>query len=149
MRGVREERRLEVDDVAEAVAERLSRQQYLRTHRRFVFLIEEAVLWYRMFAPEVHREQLLHLEAVTRGAFSQVTLGVILQRADRGGYRVRESFEIIDDGVVAIELLSGYLRLTHPDEVAMYREAWRRLHALAVVGGQARALIAAARQSLG
>lgn len=146
LRGVREERHLEVDDVAEAVAERMSRQRILRTYRRFTFIIEEAAMRYRMFGADTHREQLLHLMDV--GRLPSVSFGVIPQDANRDGYRVRESFEIVDDDTVTIELLSGYLRLTHEVEVAMYREAWTRLNALAVHGDRARALITAAVATL-
>ncbi|MFG1998627.1 helix-turn-helix domain-containing protein [Spirillospora sp. NPDC048911] len=146
LRGVREERRLAVDDVAEAVTERLSRSRYLRTHRRFAFIVEEAALRYRMFGAEVHRQQLHHLMEVMW--LPSVSFGVIPQSADRGGYRVREAFEIIDEDTVTIELLSGYLRLTHPAEVAMYRQAWNRLSNLAVVGDPARALVEAAIAAL-
>ncbi|GAA2129730.1 DUF5753 domain-containing protein [Actinomadura napierensis] len=146
LRGVREERRLDVDDVAEAVAERMARQRILRTRKRFAFLLEEAALRYRMFEVEVHREQLLKL--LDAGRLPSVSFGVIPQSADRAGYRVRESFEIIDNDTVTIELLSGYLRLDHPAEVAMYHQAWKRLSALAVHGDPARALITAALENL-
>lgn len=147
LRGVREERRLLVDDVAEAVAERMARQRLLHSRGRFTFVIEEAALRYRMFTPDVHREQLLHLLDV--GRLPSVSFGVIPQDADRAGYRLRESFEIVNDDTATIELLSGFLRLDHPEEVAMYREAWSRLSALAVHGDRARALVTAALEALG
>jgi transcriptional regulator with XRE-family HTH domain len=145
--GVRAERHIEVDDVAQAVGERMSRQRYLRTRRRFLFIMEEAVLRYRMFGDDVHREQLRHLlEVMGR---PQVSLGVIPQSADRDGYRVRESFEIVDADTVTIELISGYLKLTHRTEVTMYMESWDHLMTLAVHGERAEALIASALDALG
>ncbi|MFC4007786.1 Scr1 family TA system antitoxin-like transcriptional regulator [Nonomuraea purpurea] len=140
--GVREERHVEVDDVAEAVAERMSRQRFLRTHRRFLFIVEEAVLRYSMFSHRTHREQLQHLLQVM--GWPSISFGVIPMSADRSGYRVRESFELVDDDKATIELISGFLSLTHSDEVAMYAEAWDRLAALAVHGDQARALVLSA-----
>jgi len=40
----------------------------------------------------------------------------------RRGHRPRESFDITDSDLVTIELLSGFLSLTHPDERQTYRE---------------------------
>jgi len=144
---VRRERGLEVDDVAEAVAERLGRQRNLRRpSARFSFLIEEPVLWSQPFGPDVQREQLAHLLTVMR--LPTVSFGVIPVAADRRGIRPRESFDITDDRLVTVELISGYLSLTHPDELAIYRRAWADLQSLAVYGDKARAIITAAMESL-
>ncbi len=52
--AVRHERGVEVDDVADALAERIGRQGYLlQRDRQFVFVIEEPVLWFR---PSDHRD---------------------------------------------------------------------------------------------
>lgn len=144
--GVREERGVEVDDVAEAVAERLGRQRWLRTRKRFMFVVEESVLRFRPFGVDAHREQLEHLMTAMR--LPSVSLGIIPLDADRGGYRPRESFDVTDDTLVTIELLSGFLSLTHPDEITAYVSAWARLLALAVHGDPARALITAAAEAL-
>ena len=53
-----------------------------------------------------------------------VSLAVIPLDADRRGRRPRESFEITDSGLVTIEMLTGFLSLTHPDEIAAYVTAW-------------------------
>jgi transcriptional regulator with XRE-family HTH domain len=142
---VRRERGLEVDDVAEAVAERLGRQRNLRrASARFVFVVEEPVLWFRPFGAEVQRDQLRHLLEVMR--LPAVSFGVIPMNAGRRGFRPRESFDITDDEFVTVELISGFLSLTHPAEVAMYRKAWADLMSLAVHGDRARALITAAME---
>ena len=147
LRGVRRDRRLEVDDVAEAVATRMDRQQNLhRPGVRFAFLLEETVIRYQYFAANLHRAQLEYLMEAMR--LPAVSMAIIPMNADRHGVRARESFVIdtfTDTAVEArIELLSGLLTLTHPEDVALYRRAWDDLVALAVVGDDARALIRAA-----
>lgn len=83
---------------------------------------------------------------------SVYAMAVIPMGIDRRGIRARESFEIdtFPDGRVEaqVELLSGLLTLTHPDDVALYRRAWDDLFDLAVVGHDARALIRSALASL-
>lgn len=82
-----------VDDVAAAVRERMDRQRVLREGgRRLVFLLEEAVLHYRLVEPEVHAEQLEHLYEVMR--LPSVSLGVIPLTADRRRPRPVEGFVI-------------------------------------------------------
>jgi hypothetical protein len=145
---VRRERGLAVDDVAEAVTERLGRQRNLRrAGARFEFLVEEAVLRQRPFGADVQREQLRHLLEAMRLP-SVVVFGVIPERADRAGFRPRESFDITDDSLVTVELISGFLSLTHPGELAIYRRAWADLASLAMIGRRARALINDALDSL-
>ncbi len=50
---------------------------------------------------------------------------------------------------VNVELISGYLTITQPREVAAYAQAFAELAELAVHGASARALIDKARDSLG
>lgn len=117
MAGVRRERGLETDDIAEAVAERIGRQGYLlQRGRQFVFLLEEPVLRFRPYGPGVQREQLAHLLTAMR--LPSLHLAVIPLDADRRGLRPRESFDITDTSLVTIEMLTGFLSLTHPDEIA-------------------------------
>jgi transcriptional regulator with XRE-family HTH domain len=145
--SVRAERGVQVDDVAEAVAERIGRQGYLlQRDRQFLFVVEEPVLWFRPYGAEVQREQLTHLLDVMR--LPSVSLGIIPMRASRRGYRPRESFDITDSDLVSIELLSGFLSLTHPDEIAVYVTAWEQLYSIAVHGKKARALISGALAAL-
>ncbi|HUY47278.1 MAG TPA: helix-turn-helix transcriptional regulator [Streptosporangiaceae bacterium] len=145
--GVRRERGVEVDDVAEAVAERIGRQGYLlQRDRQFVFVVEELVLRFRPYGTAIQREQLTHLLDATR--LPSVTLAVIPMAADRHGLRPRESFDITDSSLVTIELLSGFLSLTHPDEIASYVTAWEQLLSIAVRGKAARSLIADALSAI-
>jgi len=56
---VRQERGVEVDDIAEAAAGRIGRQGYLlQRDRQSVFVIEEPVLRFRSCGTEVQRDQL-------------------------------------------------------------------------------------------
>ena len=145
--GVRAERGVEVDDIAEALAERIGRQGYLlQRGRQFLFVIEEPVLWFRPYGPGIQREQLAHLLDVMK--LPSVSLGIIPLRADRHGHRPRESFEITDTDLVTIEMLTGFLSLTHADEVTAYDTAWEQLYSIAVHGTKARALITDALAAL-
>ena len=150
LQGVRRERRVEPDDVADAVAERLSRQRWLRVPgKRFEFMLEETVLRYRPYGDTVHREQLLHLAEVAR--LPAVTLWVVPMDADRRGIRPRESFDINTfphRREVMVELLSGLLTLNHSGDLEMYQTAWEELKTLAVRGAAARALIGEALKRL-
>lgn len=151
LRGVRRDRRLELDDVAEAVTARMERQRNLhRPGVRFVFLLEETVLRYLYTAPDVHRAQLEHLMEAMR--LPAVSVTIIPMNADRHGIRARESFDIdtFTDGNVKahVELLSGLLTLTHPDDVGLYRRAWGDLVGLGVTGEEARTLIRSAMVAL-
>lgn len=145
--AVRAERQVEVDDVAEAVAERIGRQGYLlQRDRQFLFVIEEPVLRFRPFGAEVQREQLAHLLDAMR--LPSVLLAVIPMNADRRGVRPRESFDITDSSLVTVEMLTGFLSLTHPDEIGAYVTAWEQFLSIAVRGRAARALIHAALAEL-
>ena len=140
MTGVRRERGTETDDVAEAVAERIGRQGYLlQPGRQFVFLLEEPVLRFRPYGTAVQRDQLAHLITATR--LPSVLLAVIPLDADRRACRPRESFDITDTSLVTIEMLTGFLSLTHPEEIAAYVTAFDQLLSIAVRGSAARTLI--------
>jgi len=138
--SVRREREVEVDDVAEAVTERIGRQGYLLQHgRQFVFVIEEPVLRFRPYGTDIQRAQLTHLLTAMR--LPSVLLAIIPLNADRRGFRPRESFDITDSSLVTIEMLTGFLSLTHPDEIRAYVTAFEQLLSIAVRGKAARALI--------
>lgn len=126
-------------------------RQRNRPDARWVFVLDGQVLWHRVTSVDVHREQLRHLLDVrSRPA---VSLGVIPLTADRTGDGVHgvwpeESFSIVDTDLVNVELVSGYLSMTQPDEVAAYIAAWKRLFALAVHGDKAAEQIHAALAAL-
>ncbi|MFD8979284.1 helix-turn-helix domain-containing protein [Streptomyces sp. NPDC059564] len=136
-----------VDDVADAVAARMERQRVLyEGDRRFAFLVEESVLRSGIGGSEVMTGQLGHLISIA--SLPNVSLGVVPMRPDRERWPA-EGFWIYDAAQVNVELISGYLTLTQPSEVAMYAEAFTELAELAVYGAQARALITSAVSALG
>lgn len=136
-----------VDDVADAVAARMERQRVLyEGDRRFAFLVEESVLRSGIGGAEVMTGQLGHLISIA--SLPNVSLGVVPMRPDRERWPA-EGFWIYDAAQVNVELISGYLTLTQPSEVAMYAETFAELSALALHGAPARALITSAMDTPG
>ncbi|MFA1538052.1 helix-turn-helix domain-containing protein [Actinomadura monticuli] len=151
LESVRVEQHVEVDDVAAAVEERMDRQRVLRRpDARFVFLLEEQVLHHRVVPVQVHAEQLLELLAVA--GLPSVSLGIVPLAADRSraGHRVwpEHTFVITDSELVTVELVSGFLSVSQPTEIADYVAAWERLFGLAVHGEKARQIITSALDRL-
>ncbi|MCX2970370.1 MULTISPECIES: helix-turn-helix domain-containing protein [Streptomyces] len=138
--------RVSMDDVADAVAARMERQHVLyEGNRRFAFLIEEPVLRNTLSAAETQRTQLEQLLIVSR--LPNVSLGVIPVSQRRPRLPV-ENFWIYDVAQVNVELVSGYLTITQPSEIASYADTFAGLADMAVYGPKARALITTARDSL-
>lgn len=151
LEAVRHEQVVAVNDVTEAVAERMERRRVLhRADARFVFLLEESVLWYRTTRPSVHAEQLRHLLSVM--LMPSVLIAIIPRTADRTttgwGVWPEESFTMTDFAQTNVELVSGYLTITQPEEVAMYVSAWERLFFIGAIGESAKALILQAIEAL-
>ncbi|ONI76788.1 transcriptional regulator [Kribbella sp. ALI-6-A] len=135
------------DDVDDAVAVRRDRLRLLHEgNRTFAVLIEESVLRTVIGGADVMAGQLGHL--LTVGELPSVSLGIVPMGLDRTGMPPVEDFWIFDDSQVNVELISGYLTITQPGELAMYADAFRRLAELAVVGAPARRLITAAIDAL-
>lgn len=140
-------RRVDVDDVADAVAVRMERQRVLyEGDRTFAFLVEESVLRNGIGGTDVQIGQLGHLFTVA--SLPNVSLGVVPMGVDRSRMPV-EGFWIFDSAQVNVELVSGYLTITQPSEVAMYADTFAELASLAVYGAAARGLITMAMNSLG
>lgn len=132
-------RRVAIDDVADAVVARMERQRVLyEGRRRFAFLLEESVLRNGLGNPDTQAEQLEHL--VTVAALPNVSMGVVPARLGRSRMPV-EGFWIFDTAQVNVELVSGYLTITQPSEIALYADTFTALADAAVYGGKARALI--------
>ncbi|WP_059013462.1 helix-turn-helix domain-containing protein [Streptomyces specialis] len=134
------------DDVHEAAAARVQRSSIIhRPGRRFLLLIEEAVLHYQLGDADAMAAQLGHL--LTAGALPAVSLGII--PADLPDRRIRplETFHMYDD-LVAVEMLTARVTVTQPSEVAQYRRAFEELRQLAVYGAEARALVVKAIEAL-
>ncbi|MFF4601887.1 helix-turn-helix domain-containing protein [Streptomyces sp. NPDC001339] len=140
-------RRVEIDDVADAVAARMERQRVLyEGQRRFAFLVEESALRNGLGSTDTQIEQLEHL--LTVSSLPNVSVGVIPVKVGRTRMPV-EGFVIFDKVQANVELVSGYLTLTQPSEVAMYADTFAMLADMAVYGTKVRALITAAMDSLG
>jgi hypothetical protein len=135
------------DDVDDAVRARMSRNRILQSPgHRFVMLIEESVLRYRLGGAETMAGQLGHLlDALT---FPSVGFGVIPFSADGRPMWTLETFTVFDDSRVHVELLSAQVTVTAPSEITLYARAFERLAGMAVYGPQARILIASAIDAL-
>lgn len=142
-----QKRRVQVDDVADAVAARMERQRVLHEgQRRFAFLMEESVLRNGLGDLDTQAEQLDHL--LTVAALPNISVGVVPTALGRLRMPV-EGFWIFDRAQVNVELASGYLTITQPSEVAMYAETFAVLAGMAAYGSAARGLIGKARDVLG
>jgi transcriptional regulator with XRE-family HTH domain len=135
------------DDTDEAAAVRADRLRLLREgDHRFFVVIEESVLRNIIGGAEVMAGQLGHL--ITVASLPSVSLGIIPMGLERDVVWPVEDFWIFDDRQVNVELVSGWLTLTQPREVAMYSKAFSDLSDLAIRGAKARALITAAIDAL-
>ncbi|MDP4501090.1 helix-turn-helix domain-containing protein [Nonomuraea turcica] len=127
------------DDAEEAAAVRTKRAQIIRKPgHRFAFVIEEAVLYYRMGGPEVMADQMEHLLSVM--TLPSVSFGVIPRDITRSVH-VTHNFSIFDDVQVSVELVSAAVTVTAPGEIARYEREFARLAEMAVYGEKARELI--------
>ncbi|MFF3763002.1 helix-turn-helix domain-containing protein [Streptomyces sp. NPDC001922] len=135
------------DEVEDAVAARLERSRIIHEPgRRFVLLVEEAVLRYQVGDADAMAAQLGHLLAV--GALPSVSLGVIPFATSSRPVCPQETFHMYDDTLVSVELLSAQVRITQPAEIALYSKAFEQLRGLAVYGPEARSLIVKAIEAL-
>lgn len=127
------------DDVAEAVAARVARSRFLyEGNHRFVVLMEESVLRYRIGDEETMTGQFRHLLTVM--PLASVSLGVIPFAAQRTVWPL-EAFYLYDNRRVAVETLTAKIGVTQPRELADYARAFAELSKIAVYGDRARALI--------
>ncbi|WP_116951624.1 helix-turn-helix domain-containing protein [Jiangella endophytica] len=144
--GSIQRRRGLVDDVEQALAARVKRQRLLhRGGRVFAFLVEESLLNTGVGGPDVMADQLRHLTEVA--SLPNVSLGIVPARPDRDVWPV-EDFWIYDSAQVNVELVSGYLTIAQPGEIALYTDTFTQFAELAVYGNEARALIRAALDRL-
>ena len=88
-------------------------------------------------------------EAINGLAGTEVSLGIIPLGTDRSkSMWPVEAFWMFDEAQVAVELVSAYLTITQPHEIAMYMDVFAGLAAQAVYGPPARKLIADAIAAL-
>ncbi|MFE7354380.1 helix-turn-helix domain-containing protein [Streptomyces sp. NPDC057543] len=140
-------RELPTDDSAEAARARVERSRIVHERgHRFVLLVEEAVLHYRIGDSDAMAAQLGYL--LTAGALPAVSLGIIPTTASRSQWP-RETFHVYDDSLVSVELVSAQVRITQPSEITLYMKAFEQMRQTAVYGAEARALIVKAIDALG
>lgn len=139
----------EIPDEAEAAAAaRVERSRVIHEPgHRFVLLVEESALYFRMGQEEAMAAQLGHL--LTAGALPSVSLGVIPMATPERTLWPMETFHVYDDTYVSVELLAAQVNIVQPDEVALYLKAFERLRTMAVYGSDARALVLKAIAALG
>lgn len=136
------------NDVPGAVDARLERSRIIHEPgHRFVLLIEEAALHYRLSDAEAMAAQLGHL--LTAGALPSVSLGIIPAAVPERSIWPMETFHVYDDALVSVELLTAQVTVTQPSEIALYVRAFEQLRQLAVYGPEARACIVRAIEALG
>ena len=134
------------DDVDDAVAARMQRQQVLyRSGKRFHFVVTEAVLRYLLCPPEVMAGQLDRL--VSLSTLTTIRFGVIPFEVQYPIAPVH-GFYIYDERVVHVENFTAVLRLTQPSEVAAYVKLFDQFAKVARYGAEARAIITQALADL-
>jgi hypothetical protein len=134
------------DDVAEAVAARMRRNQLLHAPgHRFALVAEEAVLRYRVGNAAIMAEQLDHLLKVIE--LPSVWFGVIPFTVEPRPVWTLETFTCFDEDRAHVELLAAQVTVTVPREIRLYLNAFDELAALAVSGDEARGLIVAAMRA--
>jgi transcriptional regulator with XRE-family HTH domain len=135
------------DDVDQAVAARMKRNRIVSSDgHRFVMLIEESVLRYRIGGPDVMSAQLGHLLSCI--ALPNARIGIIPFAVDARPMWTLEAFTVFDDTRVHVETLTAQVTVTAPGEVIVYLRAFDHLARLAVYGTEARTLITAAINTL-
>ncbi|MBW8703725.1 helix-turn-helix domain-containing protein [Streptomyces sp. NPDC003328] len=134
------------DDSADAAHARVERSRIIHEQgHRFVVVIEEPVLHCQVAESDAMAAQLGYL--LTVGALPAVSLGIIPMRARRVRWP-EETFHVYDDRLVSVELVSAEVTVTQPSEIGLYMEAFEELRSMAVYGGEARALILKAIETL-
>ena len=127
------------DDAVEAAAARLERSQIIHEPgHRFVMVIEEAVLYYQFGDADAMAAQFGYL--LTAGALPAVSFGIIPMSTRERALWPQETFDVHDDTLVSVELISAEVNVTEPSEIALYIKAFEQLRSMAVYGAEARAL---------
>ncbi|HVK24747.1 MAG TPA: helix-turn-helix transcriptional regulator [Actinokineospora sp.] len=127
-------------DVEEAVRVRLRRQQILYEPGRTIeIMVAESALGMPVCDARAMRAQIDRLSSAVD--LPTVRFGVLPMHIQYP-HLLPNGYWIVDDEVF-IEHVSGELRIDDPEQVAVYHRLTDRLWPLAVVGDQARALLAA------
>jgi len=147
LRRAAEFRGLGYDDSAEAAQARVERSRVIHEPgHRFVLLLEEAVLHYRIGDADTMAGQLGSI--LTAGSLPSVSLGIIPMATHDRVLGPRETFHVYDDTLVSVELVSARVRVKQPSEISLYLKSFEQLRSMAVYGAEARALIQRALEAL-
>ncbi|MFE9252461.1 helix-turn-helix domain-containing protein [Streptomyces sp. NPDC007088] len=139
LEGIRR-RRSVPDDLEETMWARMERQKILKDgSRRFSLVLEEAALHYQLGDRALMIEQLSRI--ITVSAYSNVSIGIIPRSVPRTEMWPVEDFWLFDDREASVETVSALLTLKQRSEVALYQDAFTRLHKLARHGSDAFPLI--------
>lgn len=99
--------------------------------KRFVFLLAESALRWRMGSADLMCEQIDHLVQIVRRP--NVQLGVVPWTADANMVALH-GFQVYDERVVTLSVLTGNATITDPHDVREYLALFSRLERLAVRG---------------
>ncbi len=126
------------------VAAQMERQKILyEPGRLFRIVILEAALSTRLVSPATMAGQLDRLLAVTLGGMPSLDFRIIPASQPVPVFPL-SGFVIFDDHLVSIETITGEHRISDPEEVNAYTQAFDLLHSAGVGGRAAGALIRAA-----
>jgi transcriptional regulator with XRE-family HTH domain len=133
------------EEIADAVAARMQRQAVLSdASKRLCWVINEAALRWRMGSDRLMAAQLERLAALAVEPHLDVRV-LPFERTEPAwhshGFYLYSDRADGEPDLVNIELLTGPMNVRDPDQVAQYREAYERLAALSVGGGDAAQLI--------
>ncbi len=128
-------------DVEDTVAVRMERGRLLLSgDRLFHFVLGEHALRAALADRDVMQDQLRHLREVSR--LPRLRLGILPTRVRH--YMTFCGFWIFDDREVQIETYSAAVRITQPQEIAMYAKVFEHYSKRALYGEQAQDLISQA-----
>ncbi|MEU4765819.1 helix-turn-helix transcriptional regulator [Actinosynnema sp. NPDC023794] len=99
--------------------------------KRFVFLLAESALRWRMGSADLMCDQIDHLVQIVRRP--NVQLGVVPWTADANMVALH-GFQVYDERVVTLSVLTGNATITDPHDVREYLALFGRLERLAVRG---------------
>jgi hypothetical protein len=134
------------DDMDATVALKAERTAIaLNPAKRIAVVLGEQALHTRRGTPAEHADQLTHLLACMRLPF--VSVGVIPADAQRHAIATI-GFWIFDNNAVALETPTAAIKVTRPQEIALYARMFEHLQRGALYGADARQLIAQVLASL-
>ncbi|HEY5832915.1 helix-turn-helix domain-containing protein [Streptomyces sp.] len=110
----------------------------LNPAKRILAVLGEQALRTRRGTPSDHSDQLTHLLSLMRLPF--VSVGVIPADVERRAIGTI-GFWIFDDNAVALETPTAAIKVTRPQEVALYASMFDQLQSEAVYGHEARQLV--------